>query len=142
MPAPESTTAYTNASHIVHLITKWAREIQLSVNTTFERKHVSLLLCRLRWMEVVNQPVVGSASIADRRVTPCSFMVGQLCPINNTTKDALYAINWRSNGSSSLQHTLYVTRKKLLTNTRLHNSFICLLKNYEIKIRLPIKTWT
>lgn len=44
-------------------------------------------------MEAVNQPVVGSASIAERRATPYSFIAGQLCPINNITKDELYAIN-------------------------------------------------
>lgn len=88
VPPPASTTAYTNAAlrrcHIVQLITKEAIEIQLFVNTSFERKPVSLLLC-LRRMEAVNQPVVGSASITERRVTPYSFMVGQLCPINNIT---------------------------------------------------------
>lgn len=111
--APTTATAYTNAalrrSDIVQLITKEAREIQLFINTTFERKHVSLLLCRLRWMETVNQAVVGSASIAERRVTPCSFIVGQLCPINNVTKDELYAvINSVRPGLALATHTLLV----------------------------------
>lgn len=134
MPPLASTTAYTNAvlrrSDIVQLITKEAREIQPFVNTAFERKHVSLLLCRPRWMEAVNQPVVGSASIAERRVTPYSFMVGQLCPINNTTKDELYAIinSVQTDQAVCSTHFTYVACKKRLINIQLYCSFKLFIK--------------